>query len=262
MIVKEEGSSGVDVPILYLGDTDLRSAAAYLAGLIQARDWAFDYVPSDRAASPELFDVPRQLYILSDYPAKHLNPSLQRTMLDQIRQGAGLLMIGGWESFHGVGGDWDATLVSEALPVEIGDRDDRIHFDQPALLRPCIAHPMLDDLPWETRPPGIGGLNRFRPRTDGTVLLEVQQFSVRAEDGEFQFVPFARDDVLVVGRYGRGRTAALATDVAPHWVGGLVDWGFERYAAQATGAEAIEVGSDYARFFQQLLAWTGRLEAH
>ncbi len=30
---------------------------------------------------------------------------------------------------------------------------------------------------------------------------------------------------LVVGQHGRGRTAALATDVAPHWVGGLVDWG-------------------------------------
>lgn len=250
----------MDVPILYLGDTDLRTAAAYLAGLIQARGWAFDYVPSDRAADPAVFEVPRHLYILSDYPAKHLDPSLQRAMLDRIQQGAGLLMIGGWESYHGLGGDWDAALVARALPVQIGNMDDRVHFDQPALLRPCIAHPILDNLPWQTRPPGIGGLNRFRPRPDAQVLLESQHFSVRDVDAEFRFQPCGRDDVLVVGRYGRGRTAALATDVAPHWVGGLVDWGDARYAAQAPGAEAIEVGSDYARFFQQLLAWTGRLE--
>lgn len=250
----------MNVPILYLGDTDLRTAASYLAGLIQAGRWAFDYVPSDHAANPALFDVPRHLYILSDYPAKYLEPALQRTLLDQVQQGAGLLMIGGWESYHGQGGDWDATPVSKALPVEISDRDDRVHFDQPALLRPCLDHPILEHLPWQTRPPGIGGLNRFRPRADATVLLQAQHFSVRDADGEFQFQPCGRDDVLVVGRYGQGRTAALATDVAPHWVGGLVDWGAERFTACAPGAEAIEVGSDYARFFQQLLAWTGRLE--
>jgi hypothetical protein len=64
---------------------------------------------------------------------------------------------------------------------------------------------------------------------------------------------------LIVGRYGAGRTAALATDVAPHWVGGFVDWG-DRRIAQAVGGGMIEVGNWYARFFHNLVAWTGKVD--
>ena len=56
-----------------------------------------------------------------------------------------------------------------------------------------------------------------------------------------------------------GRVAALATDVAPHWVGGLIDWGTGRVAAQAPAADTIEVGDLYAKFFRQLMAWTANL---
>jgi hypothetical protein len=59
-----------------------------------------------------------------------------------------------------------------------------------------------------------------------------------------------------VGQWEKGRTAALLTDVAPHWVGPFVDWGRPRVAAQAPEANAIEVGGDYAQFFRQLLEWT------
>ena len=45
---------------------------------------------------------------------------------------------------------------------------------------------------------------------------------------------------------------ALATDVAPHWVGGFVDWGKERVVADV-GDDFIDVGNWYARFFRQLL---------
>ena len=58
---------------------------------------------------------------------------------------------------------------------------------------------------------------------------------------------------------GRGRTAALATDVAPHWVGGLVDWGSRRVTAQAPRGEMIEVGQHYATFLTRLVEWTGSL---
>ena len=49
----------------------------------------------------------------------------------------------------------------------------------------------------------------------------------------------------MVGRHGYGRTAALATDVAPHWVGGLVDWGDQRITQKVT-EDSIEVGNWYA----------------
>jgi uncharacterized membrane protein len=77
--------------------------------------------------------------------------------------------------------------------------------------------------------------------------------------GDFTFSPGAESPLLVVGEHGRGRTAALATDVAPHWVGGLVDWGDQR-VVQQVGAGFIDVGNWYARFFRNLLVWTGRLE--
>ena len=60
----------------------------------------------------------------------------------------------------------------------------------------------------------------------------------------------------MVGRHGRGRTAAFTSDVAPHWVGGLVDWGPERVGTQAPEANDIEVGSHYAEFFTRLIRWT------
>jgi len=65
---------------------------------------------------------------------------------------------------------------------------------------------------------------------------------------------------LVVGEFGRGRTAALATDVAPHWCGGLVDWGDRRLVRQVGGGR-IEVGNWYAELFRNLLVWTGRHHA-
>ena len=65
---------------------------------------------------------------------------------------------------------------------------------------------------------------------------------------------------MVVGQHGKGRTAALATDVAPHWVGGLVDWGDRRVVQDVAGG-FIDVGNWYAQFFRNLLVWTGQLTA-
>ncbi len=245
--------------ILYFGDTNLQSAAAYLAGLIHHRGWSFDYVPSDQAADAGLLAADRALFILSDYPAAQLETSLQEQLVARVAEGAGLLMIGGWESFCGCGGQWRETPVAAALPVVISSEDDRVNCDQPALVRPRCDHPVTQDLPWNERPPGIGGFNRFAAKEDSATLLETQRYCVSRVDEELAFEPADREPLLVVGTHGRGRVAALATDVAPHWVGGLVDWGPSRVAAQAPGAEAIEVGNLYSQFFWQLLQWTGNL---
>jgi uncharacterized membrane protein len=123
-----------------------------------------------------------------------------------------------------------------------------------------MEHAIVAGLPWRERPPCIGGYNRISPKPNSQVVLEAQPFRVRAIEGQFEFAEHGPPaPLLVVGSHGAGRTAAFASDVAPHWVGPLVDWGPERVAAQAPGAEAIEAGSCYAQFFRQLLAWTGRL---
>lgn len=249
--------------ILYLGDTSLTTAASYLAGVIHNAGWAFDYVPSGQTADAEAIETPRSLFILSDYPAEHLSEPLQQSLLQQVSQGAGLLMLGGWESFQGSGGRWRNSSVALALPVEIAETDDRLNCDQPMLAETtaetAAGHPILKGLPWNDRPPCLGGLNQFAPQPDAHLLLQAQRFAARRQEGAFSFAPTETYPLLVVGEYGRGRTAALATDAAPHWIGGWVDWGKQRVSAQAPGAEEVEVGEDYARFFTQLLGWTGRI---
>ena len=107
--------------ILYLGDTHLHDAAAYLAGLMHGWGWQFDYVPSHEPTPVEMFDSPRALVIISDYPAARMDATDPATVTQTSgRRSTGLIMIGGWESFHGLGGDWDGTLVGDVhCPVII-----------------------------------------------------------------------------------------------------------------------------------------------
>ena len=101
------------------------------------------------------------------------------------------------------------------------------------------------------------------------MLLTVNRYRVRHSGKRVDFEAAETDPLLVIGNYGLGRTAALATDLAPHWVGPLVDWGTEnepapsgsgRITAQAEGGEEVETGCFYVRFVYQLLKWTGRLD--
>jgi uncharacterized membrane protein len=89
-------------------------------------------------------------------------------------------------------------------------------------------------------------------------VLAAVQFHVHHCDDRFQFNRAEETPLLIVGQYGQGRTAALATDVAPHWIGGMVDWG-DRRVVQNVAGESVEVGNWYAEFFRNLLAWTGKL---
>ena len=249
-------------PILYCGDTNLEGAASYLTGLMTHFGWAFDYVPSHVPMTRELIERPHSLLIFSDYPATQFDDDLQEIALKQVEAGVGLLMIGGWESFHGCGGNWNGTPLGEALPVEIGNRDDRVNFPQTTLLVRSADedHPVIKNLPWNEQTPTIGGLNRVHAKPETECALIALPHKVFEFDGEFVFQKKKSHPALVLGKQSRGRTAAFMSDVAPHWVGGFVDWGPERVKAQAAGASAIEVGSYYAQFWKQLLSWVGRLE--
>jgi len=250
-------------PILYCGDTNLDGAASYLAGLMTHFGWAFDYVPSHVPMTRELIERPHSLLILSDYPASQFDEELQKIALKQVGRGVGLLMIGGWESFHGLGGDWERTSIGETLPVEMGTRDDRVNFPQPTLLARdygIAEHAVLSNLPWDEQPPSIGGLNRVEAKPGTETALFAVPHKVYVQSADFIFEAKKPYPALVLGKQSRGRTAAFMSDVAPHWVGGFVDWGPKRIKAQAAGASAIEVGSYYAQFWKQLLSWVGRLE--
>jgi len=249
-------------PVLYFGDTSLQTAAGYLAGLLSHFALGFDYVPSDKDVNGQPISG-RSLFIVSDYPSARMSEARQREIVRQVELGSGLLMIGGWESFWGTSGQWAGTVLGAILPVHIARHDDRINCDQPALVRCVDKHVICQDLPWDKRPPTIGGFNRFSAKDDATTVLEVERFSARQAGGEMRFESLDRNPLLVVGKHGKGRTAALATDLAPHWVGGLVDWSTgntDRVTAEAPDSWPIEVGGCYAQFVRNLLTWTGHME--
>lgn len=139
-----------------------------------------------------------------------------------VQQGGGFAMLGGYMSFGGFEGKahYHGTAIEEILPVEIFPYDDRV--ETPEGIRPVAtgeAHPILHGIqdPW----PRLLGYNRLGAKPEGLVLLT-----------------YGNDPMLVVQEYGRGRTAAFASDVSPHWGSQeFVDW------------------KHYAAFWQQLVAW-------
>lgn len=247
----------MDKSILYLGDTALKGNGSYLAGIMSFYRIGFDYLPSDQAFSSSLLDNRYQAIIVSDYPAGNFSSDQLNSIADQVSKGMGLLMIGGWESFTGANGEYTDTVLKDVLPVVMNDSDDRINCSQPCLIEKNCQHKIVDSLPFEQTPPGIGGYNHIRCKPTGKTVLSARRFTVSSRQNEFSFTPFEQSDpLLVVGSFGKGRVCAFATDVAPHWVGGLVDWGDQRIKVESPGANPIEIGNWYAELFANMIKWT------
>lgn len=233
----------------------LNRQASYLAGVMSYYNLDFDYVSSDKKFSDSLLDKDHCLLILSDYPASNFSSKQAKVLVDKIQNGMGLLMIGGWESFTGAGGDYHHTPFAKALPVVMQDRDDRVNFSSSCLVLKEKNHEIVDSLPFHQNIPVIGGLNAFDAKRGADVLLSGVEFKARRNGMSIDFKERRSYPLLVLGNHGLGRTAAFASDVAPHWVGPFVDWGDERIKARADGSLTIEVGDWYAEFFANLLKW-------
>ena len=245
---------------LYFGDDDITRAAAYLCGIMTHAGIPFERVDSTQSPTDALLQKPCDAFVLSDYPQERFLPGQLEIIASAVKNGAGLTMFGGWESYHGLLGEYHETILAEVLPIKMLSADDRRNFSQGVLLSPVQPHPILGNLPWET-PPFVGGLNEFTAKPEATVLLDGLPLSIRANEGGFDFGLDAKTyPMLVVGEYGKGRTAALATDAAPHWVGGFVDWGKQRITQNLPNSGFVEIGNDYATFFTQLLRWVGKTD--
>ena len=128
---------------------------------------------------------------------------------DYVRQGGGLVMIGGYLTFQGIDGKarYRGTAVEEALPVLMEANDDRV--ERPEGVAPRVAakdHPIVRGL--EASWPSLLGYNRFQAKAGGTVV---------ATAGE--------DPLIVAGSFGKGRSVAFASDCGPHWAPPpFVDW--------------------------------------
>jgi len=246
---------------LYLGDTVLKGAGSYLAGVMNFHRIGFDYLASDEKFSDSFLGNTYAAIIISDYPAGNFSAAQLNSIAEHVKAGAGLLMIGGWESFTGANREYTDTILKEVLPVVMQSDDDRINCSGPCLIEKACDHKIVNSLPFEQSPPCSGGFNRLISKGEAETILFARRFKAVRQAEEFEFTRFEEPDpLLVVGSYGKGRVCAFATDAAPHWVGGLVDWGDSRLCAQAPGACAIEVGNWYAEFFANMVNWTaGRI---
>lgn len=246
--------------VLYLGDTLLTGPASYLAGVMAHGNISFDYVPSDAKFDSQLLTNDYNLIIISDYPAKNFTPAQLNEVVGKVKTGMGLLMIGGWDSFTGLDGRYNETVLKGVLPIEMLSTDDRVNYCQTCLVKKEADHPIIESIPFETMTPAVGGFNIIKAKPDALTVLSTQRFENSFDGQTFNFAPLEKTDpLLVVGQYENSRVAALATDLAPHWVGPFVDYGTSRIAAKAPNSQEVEVGNYYAKFVANLVKWTANI---
>lgn len=195
---------------------------------VQNHDVPLGFPESTEALSE--FDV----VILSDVPADSLQlhpavfhdgerrPDRLKLIRSYVGGGGGLLMVGGYMSFSGIGGQarYQATALADVLPVEMLGYDDRVEAPEGLVPSVVIDHATVHGLPaaW----PDFLGYNRLVAKTDATTVMTIG----------------ADDPFLVVGRHGAGRVAAFASDCSPHWGSPrFLDW------------------AGYGQFWSGLVSW-------
>jgi uncharacterized membrane protein len=242
--------------VLILGE--LEAYARYL--LAVTKNCGADFL---RFAPEKLGEMPSELeellkydaVVISDAPAQNIGKEKMEPLKKYVEQGKGLGMIGGWWSFTGSNGNYHGTPVEEILPVNCSPSDDRVNDPNGFRIIKQKDHPILSDLPWED-PPTVCGYNAVEPKSDAEVLLAMRRIESIGKE-KVEGIKLAEEEVplLVVGKYGKGRTLAFTTDLSPHWVGGMVDWGKERKEV-----EGAELGNLYLQFGCQILKWlTGKI---
>ncbi len=243
--------------ILYAGDSPTGGSANYLLGILKHLKAQYVHIPPSVPLEEKWFGVSYNAFILSDYSRKKFSPRIERVLLSRVKDGAGLAMIGGWGSFSGPFGGWKGSRIEKVLPVTCLNRDDRVNFPGGALMIQKHPHPMFDSLSF-THPPVICGLNRVQPKKESTVILTAKKISAKRRKGKTACaLSLAAGDypLLVVDSDPSKRVAAFATDAAPHWCGGMVDWGKKNIRLHVKGDIWIEVGDSYVRFFSNFIKW-------
>lgn len=241
--------------IAYLGDTKLEGAAAYLAGILTNNKIEFDYFPSAEISKD--FNVDKySLIILSDFHSNFLINNLINDIVKKIKGGTNLLMIGGWDSYSGIDAAFTNTTLEEVLPVILKKGDDRVNSYSPLVFKVLEKeHSIVKNLPWDDCP-YVGGLNIIEAKKDAKLIAVAEKVKLqRLEDNTYTAECIETYPMLVEGDYGKGKVICLATDVAPHWIGGMVDWGNKRVTMQAQDAYEIEIGNNYEQFFLQVVKY-------
>ncbi|GAB6165819.1 glutamine amidotransferase [Thermostilla marina] len=195
-------------------------------------DLNFDGIPSDEATIGQ-FDV----IIIGDLDASYLQEPQQQAIIKHVREGAGLIMLGGYHSL-GPGG-YGETSLAEILPVEVGSRDIGQVEDVflPQLTPEGTHHPIFANVveffptqnaePKRVGLPPLDGCTRIVAAKPGAVVLAVCP-------------PADNMPVLTVMPVDKGRTAVFTADTTRKW---------------QQGPRALDQESPFLRFWGQMVRW-------
>ncbi len=182
-----------------------------------------------------------KVIILGDLDASFLSREQQRDLQQVVKDGAGLLMIGGQQSFNS--GKWDKTVLADVLPVSLA----RVEPAQigtpfvPQLTAVAGVHPIFRNIAAYFIAPSGQMPQQQLPELSGCVALagakpgaNILCVHPSAKVGDKPAI------VLAVEQYGQGRSAAFAADTTWRWSQFL----------RATGRD-----SPYNRFWGQMVRW-------
>lgn len=229
--------------ILLLGES--AGSARYLTGTFTHGGFPFRHVESSQTL--DRLDEPFDVVMLSDYPARRLSDVAQQEVVRRVEDGAGLLMVGGWTSFTGKGGNYGASRLAPLLPVVCGTGDDRRNVHSGMWFEAVERdHPILHGLDIDS-PPVLCGYNAVTVSPDATLVAQGRMVACRGGVATLgDAVP-----LLATRTVGKGRSVAYTSDLVPHWCGGIVDWGMQRVALPS----GSEVSNCYVAFLTNMLRW-------
>ena len=199
-----------------------------------------DTIPKNKEAF-DTFDV----FLIGDLDSSYLSTEQQEWIVQRVRDGGGLVMLGGYHSL-GPGG-YEKTPLGRILPVELGSRDiGQITTEfLPELTPEGTRHPIFANIteffPTATGPPKQPGL----PNLIGCTRVGV----AKAGASVLAVCPVEekKPPVLAIGRLDKGRVAVFTGDTTRKWQQG----------PHVAGQE-----SPYLRFWGQTVRWlAGRDEA-
>lgn len=174
-------------------------------------------------------------FILGDIAADRLTTVQQRLLAECVRQGAGLIMLGGRSSF-GPGG-WGETELAKVLPVDMNPADSQIEPEGGLKVIPLNqsmqsyimqlgAVPKDSERIWAELPP-LSGANRLGK------AKRLAQVLAQSPD---------RDPLMVIEDVGKGRTMAFGGET---WV-----W----------ARKSEETRAAHRKFWRQVILWATHKE--
>jgi uncharacterized membrane protein len=190
-------------------------------------------LPGD-AATLEKFDV----ILLGDLDRTYWKPQPMELLVRRVREGAGLLAIGGYHSL-GPGG-YEGTELEGILPVFTGGREIGQITDPflPLLTPAGRDHPIFANIGKFFPTPGTPAQAAGLPPLDGCVRVQGARpgaLVLAVHPGEGGKMP-----VLAVQPAGKGRTAIFTSDTTRNW---------------QQVPRALDQESPFLRFWGQMIRW-------